>query len=78
MSHDELFTVVVEVEPPSTLVQFHTWSSDDVDEPLTPSLLLVGLRPLNLPDSVNCERDPDIIINSLSQRMTCTLRQTAV
>ena len=73
LSHDELFTVLVEVEATLNSRPISYVSSEDVDEPLTPSHLLVGHRLLNLPDSVNSETDPDFGTNpdqtGLTQRM---------
>ena len=60
LSHDELFTVVVEVEATINSRPISYLSSEDVDEP---SHLLVGRCLLNLPDSVNCETDPDFGTN---------------
>ena len=72
LSH-ELFTVLVEVEATLNSHPISYVSSEDVDEPLTPSHLLVGRRLLNLPDSVNSETDPDFGTNpdqtGLTQRM---------
>ena len=73
LSHDELFTILVEVEATLNSRPISYVSSEDVDEPLTPSHLLVGRRLLNLPDSVNSETDPDFGTNpdriGLTQRM---------
>ena len=63
LSHDKLFTVLVEVEATLNSRPISYVSSEDVDEPLTPSHLLVGRCLLNLPDSVNCETDPDFGTN---------------
>eukprot|EP00731_Ephydatia_muelleri_P006677 Em0003g925a len=70
LSHDKLFTVLVEVEAMLNSRPISYVSSDNVDEPLTPSHLLVGCRLLNLPDS---ETGPDFGTNpdriGLTQRM---------
>uniref|UniRef100_A0A1X7VGN0 DUF5641 domain-containing protein n=1 Tax=Amphimedon queenslandica TaxID=400682 RepID=A0A1X7VGN0_AMPQE len=52
-THDELMTVITEIEsklnssPISCIM-----SSDDLEEPLTPSYLIVGRHLLNLPDDI--------------------------
>ena len=66
---DELYTLIVEVEAvlnlrPSTYV-----SSEDTEEPLTPSHLLVGYRILTLPDS-SIPDDPDYSPEGLTRRLS--------
>ena len=67
-------TVTVEVEMILDSRPLSFVSSEDVDEPLTPSHLLHGQRLLNLPDSVNTRdlSDPDFEMSStdLSKRMS--------
>ena len=79
LSHDELFLVEVEATINSRPISY--LSSEDVDEPLTPSHLLVGHRLLNLPDSMNCETDPDFGTNSdrigMTQHMTYFQKQNS-
>ena len=60
-SYDEIHTALVEVE---------YVSSDDTEEPLTPSHLLVGHRILSLPDNLSyLELDDDFeVIDLLTQR----------
>jgi len=58
-SYDELNTALIEVEGiinsrPQTYI-----SSDDLEEPLTPSHLLVGRRLLSLPDGLGITEDND-------------------
>ena len=56
-SYDELLTAVVEVE---AIINSHPLSyilADDLEEPLTPSHLLVGRRLLNLPDNLCYQED---------------------
>ena len=53
-SFDELHTVTVEIEGILNSRPISYLNSDDVEEPLTPSHLLVGRRILNLPDNLIC------------------------
>ena len=48
--YDELLTLVVETEGVLNSRPLSYISSDDLDEPLTPSHLLIGYRILSLPD----------------------------
>lgn len=50
LTHDELLTLVVEVEAVLNSRPLTYISSEDAEEPLTPSHLLVGYRILTLPD----------------------------
>ena len=52
-SFDEMHTALVEIEGIINSRPISYLSSDDVEEPLTPSHLLVGRRILNLPDHLN-------------------------
>ena len=51
-SFDELHTVIVEIERILNSRPISYLNADDVEEPLTPSHLLVGRRILNLPDNL--------------------------
>ena len=51
-SFDEMHTVIVEIEGMINSRPISYLGSDDVEEPLTPSHLLVGRRTLNLPDNL--------------------------
>ena len=51
-SFDELLTVIVEIEGIINSRPISYLNSDDIEEPLTPSHLLVGRRILNLPDNL--------------------------
>ena len=54
-TYDKLTTAVIEVE---AIINSHPlMSSDDLDEPLTPSHLLIGRRILSLPDNLSYQRD---------------------
>ena len=74
-TYDELLTSVTEVEAIINSRPLSYISAEDVDEPLTPSHLLIGRRLLNLPDYIwyqeNREEDEDISINHgcLTRRM---------
>jgi len=52
VSHDELHTALLEVEAIVNSRPFTYVSFDDLEEPLTPSHLLVGRRLLSLPDDL--------------------------
>lgn len=52
-SHDELSTALAEIEAVINSRPLSYLSSDDVEEPLTPSHLIVGRRILNLPDHLS-------------------------
>ena len=68
LSHDELLTLVTEVEAVLNSRPLSYVSSEDVEEPLTPSHLLVGYRLLTLPDPPTPE-DPDYSPEGLTRRM---------
>ena len=73
LSYDELLTVIVEVEAILNSRPLSYVSSEDLDEPLTPSHLLTGHRLISLPDPLISSEDPDYITPStssiLSRRM---------
>ncbi len=55
-----MHTAIVEIEGIINSRPISYLESDDVEEPLTPSHLLVGRRLLNLPDNLTCyEEDGD-------------------
>ena len=56
MSYDELHTLLIEVEAVLNSRPLTYVSADDVDEPLTPSHLLVGYQILTLPDTAAPEK----------------------
>ena len=58
-TRDELLTAVVEIEGVINSRPLSYVSSSDLDEPLTPSHLIVGRRLLNLPDHTGYVGDPD-------------------
>lgn len=57
-SLDELHTAIVEIESIINSRPLSYISSSDLDEPLTPSHLLIGRRVLTLPDNLGCLSDP--------------------
>ena len=56
LMYDELVTVIMEIE---MILNSQPLSSEDLDEPLTPSHLLTGRRLLCLPDPPP-DVDPDL------------------
>uniref|UniRef100_A0A1X7VL03 DUF5641 domain-containing protein n=1 Tax=Amphimedon queenslandica TaxID=400682 RepID=A0A1X7VL03_AMPQE len=72
---DELITAVAEVELNFNWRIMIYLSSDDLDEPLTPSHLIVGRRLLNLPDNL-CYKQDDIDYSPQSTTEVLTLRLT--
>ena len=63
-SHDELLTALVEIEAVINSRPLSYLSSDDVEEALTPSHLIVGRRILNLPDNMGDLEDSEITLDS--------------
>ena len=73
LTHDELLTSVVEVEMVLDSRPLSYVSSEEYEEPLTPSHLLLGFRVLSLPDAVasdgDADFDGDVTRNDLTKRM---------
>ena len=72
LTYDELITVVAEVEMILNSRPLSYISSEDTEEPLTPSHLLLGRRVMNLPDvSVADDYDPESLTTQgeLTRRM---------
>lgn len=73
LSHDELLTLIVEVEAVLNSRPLTYVSSEDVNEPLTPSHLLVGYRILTLPD-YQLVSDHDVEHSISEKQLNCKLR----
>ena len=72
MDYDELATVLVEVEATLNSRPISYLSSEDLEEPLTPSHLLMGRRLCSLPSPVNIsDEDPEfgVTASNLTRRM---------
>jgi len=72
LSYDELLTTLAEVEMILNSRPLSYISSDDTEEPLTPSHLIMGRRVLNLPDSILYhDEDEDFTVSQdvLTKRM---------
>ena len=73
MTYDELHTVLVEVEAILNSRPLSYLSSEDMEEPLTPSHLLIGCRLCTLPDPVTCSSDLEFeetdAVGDLNRRM---------
>lgn len=69
LTHDELQTLVTEVEAVLNSRPLTYVSSEDTNEPLTPSHLLVGFRILTLPDP-STSTDSDYTSENLTRRMS--------
>ena len=67
-SYDEMHTALVEIEAIINSRPLSYVSSDDMEEPLTPSHLLVGCRILSLPDNLSYSEldDDDFKVTSAS------------
>ena len=68
LTYDELLTLVIEVEAVLNSRPLGYVSSEDTEEPLTPSHLLVGYRVMSLPDT-SVPDDPDYTPEALTHRM---------
>ena len=68
LTYEELLTVVVEVEAIVNSRPLTYVSSEELEEPLTPSHLMFGRRLLSLPDPANKEIDPEW--NPTTQELT--------
>jgi len=71
-THEELLTVIIEVEMILNCRPLSFLSSDDSEEPLTPSHLLCGHRTMSLPDNKSSEAedsDTDVQPQDLDRKM---------
>ena len=75
-TYDELATVLVEVEATLNSCPISYLSSEDLDEPLTPSHLLVGHCILSLPVPLTDKEDPNFV--HVSNRVTLISRMNQV
>ena len=75
MTHNELVTVLVEVEAALNSRPISYLSSEDLDEPLTPSHLLTGRRILSIPVPMTDEEDPDFVDVSTRVALTGHMHQ---
>ena len=74
LTHDELLTALTEVEMIVNSRPLSYLSTEDIEEPLTPSHLLIGRRVFNLPDGdLHCGliegNDMEFTHESLNRRM---------
>ena len=63
---DELLIVTTQVEATLNSRPLTYVSSEDLDEPITTSHLLVGYRLLSLPDYMEDQRDPDFSLTCMA------------
>ena len=73
LSYDEMQTVIIEVEAIVNSRPLSYVHPDDLEEPLTPSHLIVGCRLLSLPDHLTYiepvdDEDFGLSVNTLQQR----------
>ena len=69
LSYDELLTALTEVEMVLNSRPLTYVSSNDLEEPLTPSHLLIGRRVMSLPDPVpDDDSDDDVTADQLNRR----------
>ena len=63
-SHDELLTVITEIEMVINSRPLSYMSASDLEEPLTPSHLIVGRRLMDLPNDVGNDSDVEFDVDS--------------
>ena len=76
LTHEELLTVVIEIEMILNSRPLSYITQDDLDEPITPSHILIGRRLTSLPDDVCCNEDEFTVTPpTLTKRMEFINRQ---
>ncbi|KAK6175232.1 hypothetical protein SNE40_013739 [Patella caerulea] len=76
LSYDELVTVVIEIEAVLNSRPISFVSTEDVEEPLTPSHLIHGRRILNVPEGLNVNTETPHINQEDMRRRVRYLNQT--
>jgi hypothetical protein len=74
LSYDELHTVVAEIEMVLNSRPISYISSEDLEEPLTPSHLMVGRCLCNLPDNLCYREEAEYIPVSTQSVLTCLMK----
>ena len=75
LSYDEVLTVTTQVE--GTLNPLTYVTSEDLEEPITPSHLLFGYRLLSLPEHIEDESDPNCSLTSTTVAITQRMKHEA-
>ena len=78
LSYEELQTVLVEVEAILNSRPLTYVTSEDLEEPLTPSHLLTGRRLISLPDPQDSEDDPDYHASHTPEVLTRRMKHLTV
>ena len=73
LSYEELLTVVTEVECVLNSRPLTYVSSEDIEEPLTPSHLMTGRRLLSIPDEIAVDEEETSEVSLLTRRQRCLL-----
>ena len=77
LTHEELLTAVIEIEMILNSRPLSYVTQDDLDEPITPSHLLIGRRLTSLPDDICCTEEDEFTLTppTLTRRMEFLNRQ---
>ncbi|XP_011408730.1 PREDICTED: uncharacterized protein LOC100636053, partial [Amphimedon queenslandica] len=77
LTHEELLTAVIEIEMIINSRPLSYVTQDDLDEPITPSHLLIGRRLTSLPDDICCTEEDAFTLTppALTRRMEFLNRQ---
>lgn len=72
LTHEELLTVITEVEMVINSRPLSYITQDDLEEPITPSHLLIGRRLISLPEHLCCDEEEEFSVTPqlLSRRMS--------